>query len=74
MHKSLDDVMKDFETSLSDGSGLKKRASVSGGPLTVWLTAEYKAKYTEIQTRTQKQFTQVLRELIYTAIDRMNAT
>lgn len=42
-----------------------------GAPVTIWLPAEYKAKYDLVQDRSRKKFSRVLREVFMRAIDKV---
>jgi hypothetical protein len=65
MSKSLDQIMQGFDADETESvSSLK-----SGRPITIWLPAEYKAAYEQIQSRSGRRFTKKLRELIQAAID-----
>lgn len=62
---SLDKLIADFDPTLkTNGSKIKE-----GGPVTIWLPAEYKAKYDRLQERSNRRFCKKVRELIVAAID-----
>jgi hypothetical protein len=65
MAKSLDAILGDFNPNES----ISRVSVKSGGPVTIWLTAEYKAKYDRLQEKSHKRFCKKVRELIQAAID-----
>lgn len=63
--RSLDSILDNLETVTEKKSPIKE-----GGPVTIWLPREYKARYDLIQRETGRKFGKTLREMIQVAIDR----
>jgi len=64
--KSLDEIMEGFSLAAQQSRGTLK----TGAPVTIWLPAEYKARYDQLQAVSGKRFCKKVRELIEAAIDR----
>jgi hypothetical protein len=63
--KAIEDLMKDFNpTELQP-----EHRSRGGKPVTIWLSAETKARYDKIQKLSQRRFNQKLREIIEAALE-----
>ncbi len=69
MKDSLDKILDEFEPAETTERGKFKL----GGPVTIWLTPEYKAKYDKIQKVSSRRFCAKLRELVHAAIDMTEA-
>lgn len=67
--RSLDAILDDFNWSAEEREDVK-----AGGPVTVWLTPKYKAKYDRLQEASNRRFIKKIRELVKAAIDRCEAT
>lgn len=63
-HTSLDEILGDFNPTATEKSNLKE-----GGPVTIWLTPDYKARYDQLQAKSGKKFIKKLREIVRVAID-----
>jgi hypothetical protein len=63
--KSLDAIIENFELSKTEN-----QTNARGGTVTIWLPADYKAKYEHLQKVSHKRFLKKLRELVQAAIDR----
>lgn len=62
---SLAEILGDFNLQDSaDASGLK-----SGGPVTIWLPADYKAKYDRLQKASDRRFCKKARKALQALID-----
>lgn len=66
--KSLDEILEGF-----DVNDVVRTENLKGGPVTIWLSPEYKAKYDKLQELSQRRFAKKLRELLQAAIDRAQA-
>jgi shikimate kinase len=65
MTKSLDEILADFDLSdTSNPSGLK-----SGGPVTIWLPAEFKERYDRLQKVSDRKFCKKVREALKVMIE-----
>ena len=63
--QSLDQILGTFDpNSTAEKSNLK-----TGAPVTIWLPPEYKAKYDQLQKRSNREFIKKLREIVRVAID-----
>lgn len=67
---SLDSILGTFDPATPGGG----RGDLKGGPVTIWLSPEYKAKYDRIQEECHRQFTKTLRAIIQAAIDQVDST
>ena len=63
--RSLDAILDDFDCRSEEREDVK-----AGGPVTVWLTPKYKAKYDRLQEASNRRFIKKLRALVKAAIDR----
>lgn len=62
--KSLDEILKSFNADEPN-----QKEDLKGGTITVWLSPDYKNRYSRIQARSQRKFIKKVRELIQAAID-----
>ena len=60
---SIDELLENFETESKDDWKARDRYAV-----TVWLTPDAKEKYDDIQRRSGRRFSRILREVVERAI------
>lgn len=61
---SLDEILGEF-----DPGETTRTTGLTGGSVTIWLSAEDKARYDRIQESTGRRFSKKLRELVLAAMD-----
>lgn len=64
---SLDEILASFKP---DSSPDSKTPIESRCALTVWIPAEYKGAYDDLQKKSSRRFSKKIRELILAAIDK----
>ena len=67
---SIDMIVENFDVSqfvVEHGTG-------RGGPITVWLPNEHKAKYDELQSTSGRKFGKLLKEVLKRTIDQVHST
>jgi hypothetical protein len=64
--QSIDQLISNFDFAGPENIG-------RGGPVTVWLPTEYKAKYDEMQQRSGGKFVKMLKEVLKHTIDQVHS-
>lgn len=64
--KMLDAILGDFK--LTDASAKEPETT-----LTIWISSEYKARYSRLQKLSKRRFARILREIVQAAIEKTEA-
>lgn len=66
---SIDTIVENFDFA----EFTNEHSTGRGGPITVWLPNEHKAKYDELQTSSGRKFGKLLKEVLKRTIDQVHS-
>lgn len=65
----MSDIKSEIEDMISDFKCTKENKERAIAPVSIWLQPEYKSKYDELQSRSDKKFGKLVQEILKKAID-----